>query len=187
MIYGMIFLGHRTDAPTQRRAIAAFAKKMGLKIDKYLSYDDAPDFATVRPGDSVIFYAWYCVGKTRPQLKRAIGYLLENKIHFYSTLSNFCADTSFDFEQLARAFGLYEDIRFSFISDKNLDAANRRIAMGRQSGRHIGTKNKTHVWDDFAPRILSMHRAGVSMYRIAHDLNLTAPAVKRCLVANNVI
>lgn len=38
----------------------------------------------------------------------------------------------------------------------------------------------------YETEILSMYASGDSMYQIARKLNLTDPAVKRCLVANNV-
>lgn len=186
MIYGLIFLNHRTSAIAQRQSIVQFAENKGYTIDDFLSYSDLPDLTRVKPGDSVIFYAWYCVGKTRPQLKKTIKYLIENRIYFYSATSDFCADQKFNFDQLAHAFALYEDMRFNFISDKNLDAVNRRIAMGCPSGRHKGTKNKRHVWDAYESQILSMYKSKQSMYSIAKELKLTAPAVKRCLAANNV-
>ena len=188
MVYGMLFVNHTLySSAIQRAGIASFCKKNGLTPDGFLSYRDMPDVGEIKPGDSVVFYAWSCVGKTRSQLKKVIGYLLQNKINFYSATGKYNAATGADFNHLSHAFGLYEDIRFNFLSHKNIAATRRRIARGGSVGRHLGTKNKTHVWDKYAPRIVSMHRAGLSMYRIAHDLNLTAPAVKRCLTANNVI
>ena len=187
MIYGMIFLEHPLfSQQKQHDAIYEFAKRIGWNIDSFLLYSETPNLEIIKPGDSVVFYAWNCVAKSRPQLMKNIGYFIENKIYFYSVTSDYCADKQFDFKQLARAFGLYEDIRFNFISGKNIGAVNARVARGGLGGRRKGSKNKTHVWDDYESQILSMYKSGVSMYSIARQLNLTAPAVKRCLVANNV-
>lgn len=186
MIYGLIFLQHgRISAQEQRKGIVRFAKKQGLKLDGFLSYSELPEFTKINPKDSVIFYAWYCAGKTRPLLKKCINYLIENKIYFYSATSDFYANKRFDFEQLFRAFALYEDIRFSFISDKNMAAVGRRAARGIHAGRHKGTRNKTHVWDELESQILSMYATGHSMYAIGKNLNINSAAVKRCLVAHN--
>ena len=187
MIYGMLFVNHTLySSATQRAGIASFCKKNGIIPDAFLSYRDMPDMGEVNPGDSVVFYAWSCVGKTRSQLKKVIGYLLQNKINFYSATGKYNAATGADFNHLSHAFDLYEDIRFNFISDKNLAVVRARVASGQSLGRPRGAKNRTHIWTKHESKILSMHDAGFSMYRIARELNLTAPAVKRCLIANNI-
>lgn len=187
MVYGMVLVEHSLwSSQAQCDGIVGFAKKNGLKIDSWLTYSDTPYLECIKPGDTVVFYSWGCVGKTRPQLKKCISYFLENKIYFYSATSEYCAGAGCDFNQLATTFALYEDIRFNFISNKNIEAVNRRIARGISAGRHRGTKNKTHVWDPHKSEILQMYKSGASMYSIARKLNLTDPAVKRCLVANNI-
>lgn len=187
MIYGMILLEHNLlSQQKQHDGIVAFAEKNGLKIDSFLSYKHMPDLDCINPGDSVVFYAWSCVGETRPQLKKSISYFVENRVNFYSATSEYFVDKTCDFKQLAASFILYEDIRFNFISNKNFEAVQRRIAKGISAGRPKGLKNKKHVWDNYESEILSMYASGDSMYQIARKLNLTDPAVKRCLVANNV-
>lgn len=188
MIYGMILLEHNLlSQQKQHDGIVAFAEKNGLKIDSFLSYKHMPDLDFIKPGDSVVFYAWSCVGETRPQLKKSISYFVENRVNFYSATSEYFVDKTCDFKQLAASFILYEDIRFNFISNKNFEAVQRRIAKGISAGRPKGVKNKKHVWDAYESEILSMYAAGASMYQIARNLNLTDPAVKRCLVEFNVI
>lgn len=188
MIYGAIFLEHnQLSRQKQRDGITSFAKKKHLKIDSFLSYADMLNLDVIKPGDSVVFYAWSCVGDTRPQLKKTIGYFAENNICFYSATSEYCADKRFDFKQLADAFKLYEDIRFSFISNKSFKAVRHRIEHGIPTGRHKGTKNKTHVWDGHESEIISMYANGETMYSISKKLNLSNPSVKRCLVELNVI
>ena len=150
MIYGAIFLKHnRLSEQKQHDGINAFARKNNLKIDSFLSYTDMLNLDVIKPGDSVVFYAWSCIGNTRPQLKQTINYFVANKIFFHSATSEYCAGKTFDFKQLAAAFKLYEDIRFNFISNKNFESVKRRIVRGISAGRRKGTKNKTHVYASF--------------------------------------
>lgn len=187
MIYGAIFLEHNLlSQQKQRDGISAFARKNHLKIDFFLSYTDMLNLDVIKPGDSVVFYAWSCIGNTRPQLKKTMNYFVENQICFFSATSEYYADKMFDFKQLANAFKLYEDIRFNFISNKSFEAVRHRIEHGIPAGRHKGTKNKTHVWDGHESEIMSMYADGETMYSISKKLNLSNPAVKRCLVAHNV-
>ncbi|MFQ6739120.1 MAG: hypothetical protein ACLRFJ_00405 [Alphaproteobacteria bacterium] len=188
MIYGAIFLKHnRLSKQKQHDGINAFARKNNLKIDSFISYADMLNLDVIKPGDSVVFYAWSCIGNTRPQLKKTMNYFVNNKIFFYSATSEYYADKRFNFKQLADAFKLYEDIRFNFISNKSFEAVRHRIEHGIPAGRHKGTKNKTHVWDGHESEIVSMYAAGETMYSISKKLNLSNPAVKRCLVELNVI
>lgn len=187
MVYGMILINNGMYTRQKQRAgIVSFAEKSGFNIDSFMAYSENPNLDIIKPGDSVVFYAWSCISRTRPQLKKCLDYFVKNRVCFYSSTSNLCIDKNFDFNQLAISFDVYEDIRFDFVSNKNVAGVHSRIAMGKPSGCHTGAKNKKHIWDRYESKILSMHANGDSMYSIAKELNLNAPAVKRCLVANNI-
>lgn len=53
------------------------------------------------------------------------------------------------------------------------------------AGRRVGAKNLTHVLDGKEQIVLDMHNSGVSMYAIAKKLRVSAPTIRRFLIAHN--
>lgn len=183
MIYGLVFLGHTTiSSQAQREGILQCARKYKLNIDKFISYKTLPNFNTFQPGDTIIVFAWNCIGKDWLCINNFIKYLLQNSICFYSATSSHCVDQTRDFSQLEYAFNLYEDIRFNFLSGKNINGVKTRIANGNSAGRVMGSKNKRHVLDGKEKTILQMFSSGASMYAISKKLKVSAPTIKRFLV-----
>ena len=62
MIYGLIFLNHRTSAIAQRQSIVQFAENKGYTIDDFLSYSDL-----------LLSGALWCVIKGRAAAPPGIG------------------------------------------------------------------------------------------------------------------
>lgn len=186
MIYGLIFLGHaKAGADVQRNKLLDFAKKRNLKIDRFISYEDSPNFADFLPGDTVICYAWNCICKTKPGLNTFLRYAIKNKICIFSVTSKYGIGQSVDWTQLENAFDLYEDIRFNFLSHKNTAAASRRVENGHAPGRPMGSKNTKHILDGKEKAILDMYNSGASMYAISKKMQVSAPTIKRFLTTQN--
>ena len=187
MVYGMILLEHIKWKPTEQRVgIQAFARKNGLKIDQFLSYFPNPNILNIKSGDTVVFYDWSCICNSRKYLNVFLEHLINKHVCIYSVQSKYNIDENTNFDQLVNAFNFFEDIRFRFLSNQNTKVVQSRIAQGQPAGRHKGSKNKTHVWDEHEAEILLMHADGFSMYAIAKKMNINAPAVRRCLIANNI-
>lgn len=186
MIYGLIFLEHiTTTSQKQRDAIVDFAKQHHFKIDNFIFYNTKPDITLFKTGDSVIVFTWNCLCARGAVLNTVIRHFIKNKINLYSVTSNYCIDESKGFNRLDYAFGLYEDIRFNFLSERSICGAKRRIANGHAPGRPNGAKNKHHVLDGKEKMILKMYSNGISMYAIAKKLKVSAPTIKRFLSKNN--
>ena len=124
MIYGLILLKHaKISTQKQRAGILDFATEKHFHIDRFVSFEDRPDLALFKSGDTIICYAWNCLCKKRTFLRVFIKYFLENNIYIYSSTSKYCIDGQTDIKIIKHAFELYEDIRFNFLSNKSLEAA----------------------------------------------------------------
>lgn len=182
MVYGMILLGHIKWEPTEQRVgIQNFAKKIGLKVDKFFSYAENADFSGIRNNDTVIFYDWSCICSSRKDINKVVGQLVKNHIYVYSAQSKYRIDKHCNFDQLNAAFLLFEDIRFRFLSVQNTKVVQKRV----RSGRYRGSANQKHVWDGLEQDILSMYEAGNTMYAIGKKLKLTSSSVRRFLISQN--
>ena len=81
MVYGMILLEHtKWKSMEQRVGIQAFAKKIGLKIDKILSYTEKPDFSGIKNNDTIIFYDWNCICNSRKDISKYVEQFVKNHI-----------------------------------------------------------------------------------------------------------
>lgn len=186
MIYGLIFLGHsKINAEAQRGCIEKFAKKRGLHIDEFISFQDNPNIIKFQSGDTLICYSWSCICKTRSFLQTFIKYILRNRIYLFSLNSKYYIDSTIDFAQIEYAFNLYEDIRFNFLSNKSVDGARKRVENGFAPGRHPGSKNVRHALDGKEKVVWDMYNSGVSMYSIAKKMRVSAPTIKRFLTSQN--
>lgn len=88
MVYGTILLEHTKWEPTEQRVgIQAFAKKIGLKIDKILSYTEKPDFSGIKNNDTIIFYDWNCICNSRKDISKYVEQFVKNHICVYSAQS----------------------------------------------------------------------------------------------------
>lgn len=184
MNYGLIFLGHAKHcAKKQRDEIAAFAQKQKRVIDKFISFDKAPDISVLRPGDTVFCYSWDCLCSERAILRQMIQHFLKQKTYIYSATSKYCIDKSLDLYALVYGFDMYEDIWSTFISYKNTLGAKTRVKNGHAPGRPHGARNYTHILDGKESVVLDMHNKGFSMYAIAKKLQTSAPTIKRFLVS----
>ena len=182
MVYGMILLEHTKWEPTEQRVgIQAFAKKIGLKIDKILSYMEKPDFSGIKNNDTIIFYDWSCICNSRKDISKYVEQFVKNRIYVYSARSEYCIDKRCNFEYLKYAFLLFEDIRFRFLSVQNTKVVQNRV----HAGRYRGSANQKHVWDGYESQILSMYDEGKTMYAIGKKLNLTPSSVRRFLMSQN--
>ena len=182
MVYGMILLEHTKWEPTEQRVgIQAFAKKIGLKIDKILSYTEKPDFSGIKNNDTIIFYDWSCLCNSRKDISKYIEQFVKNHIYVYSAQSKYRIDKDCNFEHLNAAFLLFEDIRFRFLSVQNTKVVQNRV----RAGRYRGNANQKHVWDGLEQNILSMYDEGKTMYAIGKKLNLTPSSVRRFLISKN--
>ena len=182
MVYGMILLEHIKWEPTEQRVgIQRFAKKIGLKVDKFLSYTGNADFPDVENNDTVIFYDWSCICNFRKDVSKFIERFIKNHIYVYSVQSKYCIDNHCNFEHLNAAFLLFEDIRFRFLSVQNTKVVQNRV----RSGRYRGGRNRKHVWDGLEQNILSMYEAGKTMYAIGKKLRITPSSVRRFLISQN--
>ena len=178
----MILLEHTKWEPTEQRiGIQAFAKKIGLKIDKILSYTEKPDFSGIKNNDTIIFYDWSCICNSRKDISKYVGQFVKNHIYVYSAQSKYRIDKDCNFDQLNAAFLLFEDIRFRFLSVQNTKVVQKRV----RSGRYRGSANQKHVWDGLEQDILSMYDEGKTMYAIGKKLNLTPSSVRRFLISQN--
>lgn len=182
MVYGLIFLGHtKLTAQDQRDGILRFAKKHRMQIDEFISFNSNPNMLMFNPGDTVICYAWNCLCKEMPFMRMFVQYLVKNGIYVYSATSKYRITSSMDIDALYYAFSMYEDIRVNFWSRKAVEGASKRII----SGRHTGSKNKTHILDGKGKVVWDMYNNGFSMYAIAKKMNVSAPTIKRFLTAQN--
>lgn len=128
MVYGMILLGHIKWKPTEQRVgIQNFAKKIGLKVDKFFSYAENADFSDIRNNDTVIFYDWSCICSSRKDINKVVEQLVKNHIYVYSAQSKYRIDKRCNFDQLNAAFLLFEDIRFRFLSVQNTKVVQKRV------------------------------------------------------------
>ena len=188
MNYGLIFTKHiKANDTEQRNKITQFASGQKIPVDKFISFDKNPDFSVFRPNDTIICYAWDCLCHTQDFLRKFIRYILTNGIFLYSTTSKYHIDKKTDADALRYAFDMYEDIRFNFVSRKNLQSAQTKIANGLAIGRPSGTKNASHVLDGKEATVLEMYKNRVSMYAIAKTVNVSVPTIKRFLIALNAI
>lgn len=186
LIYGLVFQrAPNATSHEQRDAIANYADKHFLKIDKFIMYNEQPDITLFRRGDSVIFFAWNCICNKRTLLNSIILHFLRNNIRMYSTTCAYCIDDTTDFKQFEYAFNLYESIRFSFLSSKNVSGAKLRVANGHSPGRPFGAKNKRHVLDGKEKAILNLYSDGASMYAIAKKMKVSPTTIKRFLRAQS--
>ena len=188
MIYGLIFLKHvKLNATEQRKKITQFASKQKMSVDKFISFDKNPDLSVFKPNDTIVCYSWDCLCHTQDFLRQFIRYVLVNNIFIYSTTSKYHINKKMDADALKYAFDMYEDIRFNFVSRKNLQSVQTKIANGQSIGRPSGTKNTNHILDGKEATVLKMYKNRVSMYAIAQTMNVSAPTIKRFLVASNAI
>lgn len=188
MIYGLIFLEHtRLSAKKQRADIVQFAKLRNLSVNKFIEFAGNPDISIFKSGDVIICHSWGCLCEDRAFLRRFIKYLLANNVFLYSVTSKYCIDDIMNTGVLKYAFDLYEDIRFNFVSNKNIRGARQRVANGHAPGRPHGAKGQRHVMDGKENDALTMHRNGFSMYAISKKLGVSTPTIKRFFVAQNVM
>lgn len=182
MVYGLIFLGHtKLTARDQRDGILRFAKKRHIQINEFVSFNNNPSIFMFNPGDTIICYAWNCLCQEMPFMRMFIQHMVKNGIYIYSATSQYHIAPPMDIDTLHYAFSLYEDIRVNFWSRKAIEGASKRII----SGRHVGSKNKTHILDGKENVVWDMYNKGFSMYAISKKLKVSAPTIKRFLTAQN--
>lgn len=188
MNYGLIFTKNiKVSATDQRKKITQFASVQKIPVDKFILFDTNPDISVFKPNDTIICYAWDCLCHTQGFLRQFILYILSNRIYVYSTTSKYNIDKKMDPDAMKYAFDMYEDIRFNFVSRKNLQSAQTKIANGQKIGRPTGAKNSNHILDGKEQMILNMYANGTSMRVIAQEINVSVPTIKRFLVASNAI
>lgn len=186
MIYGLILLKHaKTSTQKQRAGILGVATEKHFHIDKFISFEDKPDLSLFKPKDTIICYAWNCLCKKRTFLRLFIKYVLENNIYICSATSKYCIDKQADIKTFERAFELYEDIRFNFLSNKSLEGVVVRVQNGHEPGRKTGSRNVRHILDGKEKAILKMYADGCSMYAIAKKIKVSAPTIKKFLVSQS--
>lgn len=186
MVYGLVFLGNvAVSSQTQRDGITEYAKKHNICIDKFVSYQVKPDITMFKSGDVVVLFAWNCICKERTVLNNFIRHFLKNNICLYSATSAYCLGNGRDFKLFEYAFNFFEDVRFNFVSGRSIDGIKTRAANGKLIGRRKGAKNKRHVLDGKEETLLRMYSDGASLYSIAKKLKVSAPTVKRFLVARS--
>ncbi len=186
MVYGLVFLTHvKYSAHVQRDGIIRFAKEHGLTMGKFIEFDKNPDISMFKPNDTIICYGWDCLCNDRNFLRKFIQYLVNNNIFIYSVQSKYCIDKTMNIKVLKYAFDMYMDIRFNFISNKNINGARQRVANGHAPGRPHGARGVNHVMDGKGATALKMYRDGFSMYAIARELGVSAPTIKRFLDTQN--
>jgi len=186
MVYGVIFLEYaKASAQSQREGIQRFAEKRGLAIDELVSYTDNPRVIRFRTGDTIICYAWNCIYNSKFFFDTFIPYILRNRIYLFSVTSKYSIDESTDYDMFARAFAIYQDAQFDFLSYKNAKGATKRAINGNPPGRHPGSKNLKHVIDGKEKIVRDMFAGGTSIYAIAKKTHMSAPTIKRFLVSQN--
>lgn len=184
MFYGLILLKHtKISTQKQRADILRVAKEKNFHIDKFILSEDRPELSQFKSGDTIVCSAWSCLCKKRTFLRVFIKYILDNSIFLYSATSGYCVDKTADIKSINYAFSLYEDIRFNFLSHKNIEAAVARVQNGHEPGRKTGSRNMRHILDGKEKAILKMVANGSSMYAIAKKMKVSAPTIKRFLVS----
>ncbi len=71
--------------------------------------------------------------------------------------------------------GLYEDIRFNFLSHKNTEVVVVRVQNGHELGRRTGSKTVRHILDVKEKSVLEMYESKQSMYAIAKKMGVAVP------------
>lgn len=185
MVYGILFFGYaKLSVQDQRDNVSRFAIDQNFKIDKYISLKKNLEISAFKSGDTLVCYSWACLGGEYGLFRKIVRGLIDKNVCLYSVTGTHCVDTATDFRALKHAFDLYEDMRFSFLSNKNAMAAKTRVINGNSPGRPIGAKNHTRILDGKEHIVFDMRRKGFSMHAIAKKLNASAPTIKRFLAAS---
>ena len=186
MIYGLILYNHpKINTQKQRAVMGRFAKKNGLNIDKYISFQEKPDLSLFNSSDTILCYAWTCLCGKRSFLRELIPYILKNNIYLYSATSKYCIKPGTNIKAFEYTFALYDDIRFNFLSNKSLEGIQTSIKKGYKPGRQIGSRNKKHVLDGKEKQIIKLYSEGISMNEIARQMDVSAPTIKKFLVSKH--
>lgn len=194
MIYGYIRVStDKQDCENQKFGIEAKARELGVKIEKYI--EDAGVSGTREPeqralggclrrlhaGDVIICSELSRLGRKMFMIMRILEHCMRVGARVYTVKDGYELGDNIQSKVMAFAFGLSAEIERDLISRRTKEALDLRRAQGQKLGRAFGSRNKHHILDGKAARIIAMANRGDSKIKIARKMGVSAATIGRFL------
>ena len=194
MIYGYIRVStDKQDCENQKFGIEAKARELGVKIEKYI--EDAGVSGTREPerralggwlrrlhaGDVIICSELSRLGRKMFMIMRILEHCMRVGARVYTVKDGYELGDNIQSKVMAFAFGLSAEIERDLISRRTKEALDLRRAQGQKLGRAFGSRNKHHILDGKAARIIAMANRGDSKLKIARKMGVSAATIGRFL------
>ena len=195
MIYGYIRVStDKQDCANQKLGIEEKAKKLGVKIDKYVEdagvsgVKDPRDRALggclnrLKAGDIIICSELSRLGRKMFMIMRILEHCMKVGAKLYTIKDNYELGDNIQSKVLAFAFGLSAEIERELISRRTKEALAKRKLEGKHIGRKKGCKNKGSKLDGKEIRLKSMLAKNLPKCKIAKCLNISVPTLNKYII-----
>ena len=192
MIYAYIRVStDKQDCSKQKLGIVHKAKKLNLKIDKFI--EDSGVSGTTDPeqralggclnnlkeGDILICSELSRLGRRLFMIMKILEYCMKIGVRIYTIKDGYELTDNIQSKVLAFAFGLSAEIEHNLISLRTKEALAVLKSQGKKLGRSFGSKNRSHVLDGKELLIKEMLKSFVSKREIAEKLQVSVSTLDR--------
>lgn len=192
MIYGYIRVStDRQDCENQKVGIEAKARKMGVRIDKYIqdagiSGTTEPDSRALggclrhlRAGDVIICSELSRLGRKLFMIMRILEYCMDIGARLYTVKDGYELGDNIQSKVLAFAFGLSAEIERELISKRTKEGLRKRKQDGVHLGRPIGRTNQRCKLDTQKRFIKRQMLYGCPQYKLAQKLGVSPKTLRK--------
>lgn len=197
MTYGYIRVS--TDKQTvenQRFEINNYCKNNGLIIDSWIeetiSGTKSPDkrllgtlLKNIQHGDKIICSELSRLGRSLLMIMSILNLLMEKGAIVYTIKDNYVLGNDIQSKILAFAFGLSAEIERNLISQRTIEALQRKKSEGKKLGRPKGKAHKVKL-SSKSELIEELIALRIPKSRIAKLFNVTSPTLYTFIKENNI-
>lgn len=185
MIYGYIRVStDKQILENQEFEIENFCQRENILIDKWVRETISGTrhyekrklgrlLKGVKAGDIVVCSEISRLGRNLLRIMAILNVFLQKGAQVWTIKDNYRLGADIQSKVLAFAFALAVEIERNLISQRTKEALARVKADGRVLGRQHGSKNRRHILDGKAEKLLALVGQGVSKARIAQQLGVS--------------
>lgn len=178
------------DEENQRVGVDNYAKRQGLKIQKYIidkvSGTKDPNrrnlgklLKKLKAGDTLIISEISRLSRKLFDITTIINDFLNRNIHLHTVKENFDLGDNIQSKVIVFAFGLSAEIERTLLSERTRESLALCKARGQKLGRPVGAKTRHHKLDPYKVRLVHDYLKGVSISHLARRYKCANKTIKK--------
>lgn len=174
----------KQDSDNQKKGVEELAKRLGLKIDKYIDDENVsgtkePEkrelgklMKKLKPGDVLLAGEISRLGRSLFMVMRILEYCMNHDVKVYTAKDGYELGDNIQSKVLAFAFGLAAEIEREMISRRTKEALAKKRAEGVILGRPKGRKSSSVKLSGKAKDIEVLFKYGMNKNQIAKKMGV---------------